>query len=511
MLYHIYLLQSNSIMAKIQVLFLILILASNLVISKQQELLFEGFRASDTNISLYGSAVIENNGLLSLTSDKPRLIGHAFYQTPIQFKKNSSSKVLSFSTSFVFSIRPQYPKLGGHGFAFTISPSKTLEGAYPLQYLGLLNPNNLGNFSNHIFAVEFDTVQDYELHDINNNHVGININNMVSEKSVKAEFFREGSREKLQDINLLNGNVIQAMVDYDSTRNKLEVRLSPYSSKPKYPILSYEVDLSPILHDQMYVGFSSSTGMLSSWHYILGWRFKINGESKTLDFETLPLLPTSKNTSNESLIIELSLSSLILLLLLIGLIIFIIRKIRNTDHDVVEAWELEIGPHRFSYKDLKKATNGFDDNQLLGFGGFGRVYKGVHPNSNTEIAVKGVSHESKQGLQEFMSEIETIGKLRHRNLIQLLGWCRKQRELLLVYEFMHNGSLDKYIFGRPRITLSWEQRFNIIKGVASGILYLHEEWEQVVIHRDIKAGNKRVHFFRTKICCPQPRSAPIKK
>lgn len=111
------------------------------------------------------------------------------------------------------------------------------------------------------------------------------------------------------------------------------------------------------------------------------------------------------------------------------------------------------------------------------------------PKTNTDVAVKRINHDAKQGLQEFVSEIATIGRLRHRNLVQLIGWCRRKGDLLLVYDFMPNGSLDKYIYDEPRVILTWDQRFKIIKGVASGLLYLHEEWEQTVIHRDIKAGN----------------------
>jgi serine/threonine protein kinase len=102
-----------------------------------------------------------------------------------------------------------------------------------------------------------------------------------------------------------------------------------------------------------------------------------------------------------------------------------------------------------------------------------------------------VSHESRQGIKEFIAEVVTIGRLRHRNLVQLLGYCRRKGELLLVYDYMINGSLDKYLYGgkdKPA-TLDWAQRFRIIKGVASGLLYIHEDFEQVIIHRDIKASN----------------------
>jgi len=125
----------------------------------------------------------------------------------------------------------------------------------------------------------------------------------------------------------------------------------------------------------------------------------------------------------------------------------------------------------------------------LGRGGFGKVYRGVLPTSKIEIAVKTVSHESKQGKKEFVAEIASMGRLRHRNLVPLLGYCRRKRELLLVYDYMPNDSLDKYLFHQPELTLGWSQRFGIVKGVASGLFYLHEGWEQVVVHRDVKASN----------------------
>ncbi|KAJ6800440.1 L-type lectin-domain containing receptor kinase IV.2-like [Iris pallida] len=151
--------------------------------------------------------------------------------------------------------------------------------------------------------------------------------------------------------------------------------------------------------------------------------------------------------------------------------------------------EQEYGPHRFSYKELFRATKGFKDKTLLGSGGFGRVYQGVLPSTNVEVAVKRVSHESRQGIKEFVAEIVSIGQLRHRNVVQLLGYCRRKGELLLVYDYMPNGSLDSFLYHETRPALSWAQRFRIIKGVAAGLLYLHQDWEQIVVHRDIKASN----------------------
>ncbi|XP_015946788.1 L-type lectin-domain containing receptor kinase S.4-like [Arachis duranensis] len=462
----------------------------NTVLSQPQQLFYSGFNhIPGTNLSLTGIAKIDDkNGILKLTNETSRLIGHAFYPIPFQFKNNNGSRTFSFSSSFAIAIVPEYPKLGGHGLAFTISASMdTLNHALPSQYLGLLNSTNIGNFSNHLFAVEFDTVQDFEFGDINDNHVGININNLVSNVSCNASYYAEGEGEgKLENLNLKGGKPLMVWVDYDSVKSLISVTLSPSSTKPKKPTLSYSLDLSPIFHERMYVGFSASTGLLASSHYVLGWSFKINGTAPTLDLDSLPKLPGPKKKQTPMVVgVSVATSFIALFSLFLGFYLF--WKIKNAD--VIEPWELEIGPHRYSYKELKKATKGFKDKGLLGQGGFGRVYKGTLPNSKNQVAVKRVSHESKQGLREFVSEIASIGRLRHRNLVQLLGWCRRRGDLLLVYDFMENGSLDKYLFDEPKTILRWQERFKIIKDVASALLYLHEGYEQVVIHRDVKASN----------------------
>ena len=473
-------------MAERLLLFWVFLVFSNGAKSQLDELFFKGFKGgAASNISLNGASEIEDSGILRLTNETQRVLGHAFYSRPIQFKNSTDGKALSFSTAFAFAIVNQNPTFGGHGLAFTISRTKELPGALPNQYLGLRNASDVRNSSNHhMFAVEFDTVLDLELDDINGNHVGIDIDSLLSNKSVPAAYFDD--KNSKHDLDLNSGQVIQAWIEYDSPSNRLDVKLSPSSVKPISTLLSFEVDLSAILEESMYIGFSASTGMLSSSHYIMGWSFKMNGEAKSLHLNELPSLPGPKG-HHTALKIGVSVSASAVIILVIGLSFYLVRKIKNSD--VVESWELDVGPHRFSHEELKKATRGFRDKELLGFGGFGRVYKGTLPNSNTQVAVKRISHESKQGVREFASEITSIGRLRHRNLVQLLGWCRQRGDLLLVYDFMPNGSLDKYLFDEPKTSLSWEQRFKIIKGVASGLLYLHEGWEQTVIHRDIKAAN----------------------
>ncbi|XP_062005328.1 L-type lectin-domain containing receptor kinase S.4-like [Rosa rugosa] len=472
-------------MADPLILFCALLLLSIPVSSQVSELFYPGFKHVGTNLTLAGIAEFENDlGILKLTNDTSRLMGSAFYTSPIRFKNSTNGKAFSFSTSFAFTIVPEYPKLGGHGFAFTIAPSKDLN-SLPSQYLGLFNGSDIGNSSTHIFAIEFDTVQDLEFGDINDNHVGIDLNSLKSNASAEAAYHTDATTK--QNFNLKSGKAIQAWIDYDSAQNVINVTISPLSSKPKTPLISFHVDLSPIFEEFMYVGFSASTGLLASSHYILGWSFKIDGQSQPLHLASLPKIPIPRK-DHTALKIGVSVAAIALTLSVISISIYLfIRKLKNAEP--IESWELELGPHRYSYQELKKATKGFRGKELLGEGGFGQVFKGTLPNSRTLVAVKRISNDSKQGLREFVAEIASIGRLRHRNLVQLLGWCRRRGDLMLVYDYMQNGSLDAYLFDEPKWVLSWEQRFGIIKGIASALHYLHEGFEQVVVHRDVKASN----------------------
>ncbi|KAK2360796.1 L-type lectin-domain containing receptor kinase IV.1 [Trifolium repens] len=442
-------------------LVLVLFFLVTLVASKDNSFIYNnGFQSS--HLYLDGIANLTSNGILRLTNDTKQEKAHAFYPNPIVFKNTSNGNVFSFSTTFVFAIRPQYPTLSGHGIVFVVSPTKGLPYSNPSQYLGLFNQTNNGNTSNHVFGVELDTIQSKEFNDINDNHVGIDINDLKSDNSNPAGYYDNNGQFK--NLTLFSGYPMQVWIEYDSEKTKIDVTLAPINVvKPKQPLLSLIKDLSPILNNSMYVGFSSATGSVFTSHYILGWSFKVNGEAQELIISQLPKLPR------------------------FGVMYYIKRK--NKFAEILEDWEHEYGPHRFKFKDLYFATKGFKEKELLGVGGFGRVYKGVIPGSKLEVAVKRVSHESRQGMREFVSEIVSIGRLRHRNLVPLLGYCRRQGELLLVYDYMSKGSLDNYLYNQPKVTLNWYQRFKIVKGVASGLFYLHEEWEQVVIHRDIKASN----------------------
>ncbi|GMH30103.1 hypothetical protein Nepgr_031946 [Nepenthes gracilis] len=449
---------------------------------------YNGFRSA--NLSLDGKAEFTCSGLLKLTNGTEQEKGHAFYPNPITFRNSSSSNAsaASFSTTFVFAIIPQYPTLGGDGIVFVLSPTRGLPGSLPSQWLGLFNDTTNGN-SNHVIGVELDTILNSEFGDINDNHVGIDINSLHSNVSAPASYLVDNSTDH-RNLTLISGKPMRAWIEYDGNQKRMNVTIAPVDiGKPKIPLLSLSIDLSPIIKETMYVGFSSSTGSILSTHYILGWSFAINGPAQDLIISQLPKIPpTGPKRVSKHLTIWLHIIMVTTVSVMASGLFYVVRRKRKFAEELAD-WESDYGPHRFRYKDLYFSTRGFADKQLLGTGGFGRVYRGTLPTSKIEIAVKRVSHESRQGMREFVAEIVSIGRLRHRNLVPFLGYCRRKGELLLVYDYMPNGSLDKFIYDQPKCTLSWSQRFRVIQGVASCLFYLHEEWEQVVIHRDIKASN----------------------
>lgn len=450
------------------------------------QFLFSGFAGA--NITLDGVATITPDGLVDLTNAHERLIGHMFYPTALHFRKSPNSIVQSFSVSFAFGIHPNYRP--SQGFAFFIAKSMNFSSAIDLQYFGIFNTMNQGNLSNHIFAIEIDTLLNSELRDIDANHIGIDINSVISNESHTAGFY-DDNNGLFNPLNLTTGEAMLVWIDYSEETSQINVSMSSlYMSKPGRPLISTIYNLSTVITEVAYLGFASGAGKDNTRHYILGWSFGMNRPAPIIDIRKLPKLPRVGPKPQPKVLVVVLPIATGTLVFTVGLTVFLLVRRNKKYAELREDWETEFGPHRFSYKDLYYSTGGFKTKNLLGVGGFGRVYKGMLPKSNVEIAVKRVSHESKQGMKEFVAEIVSIGRLQHRNIVHLLGYCRRKGELFLVYEYMPNGSLDKYLHSQDnRPTLSWPHRFQIIKGIASGLLYLHEEWEKVVIHRDIKASN----------------------
>ncbi|KAK1303136.1 Cysteine-rich receptor-like protein kinase 8 [Acorus calamus] len=167
-----------------------------------------------------------------------------------------------------------------------------------------------------------------------------------------------------------------------------------------------------------------------------------------------------------------------------------VKRVKNVRIDYADVNQIEdIEPQVFDLAMLRIATDNFSDVNKLGEGGFGVVYKGTLADGQ-EIAVKRLSRTSGQGIQELRNEAVLVVRLQHRNLVRLLGCCLEEQEKLLIYEYVLNKSLNTFLFDPVKVQeLTWERRYKIIEGIARGMLYLHEESQLRIIHRDLKVSN----------------------
>ncbi|XP_074270061.1 cysteine-rich receptor-like protein kinase 6 [Silene latifolia] len=222
------------------------------------------------------------------------------------------------------------------------------------------------------------------------------------------------------------------------------------------------------------------------------------GPSLSLASDSKPIpIPNNSNGNKKIstkvivaiIIASLLLFSVVLCLICICLLKIKARKLDVSTHAETTNQDFIADSLQYDFATLLNATNNFSDENKLGEGGFGGVYKGTLSNGQL-IAVKRLSASSSQGIQEFKTEVLVVAKLQHRNLVRLLGFCYTEQEKLLVYEYVRNKSLDNFIFEQEnRQLLDWERRYNIIKGIARGLLYLHHDSQLRIIHRDLKASN----------------------
>ncbi|KAM6550213.1 hypothetical protein CsatB_000021 [Cannabis sativa] len=460
------------------------------------EFIFNGFNNSNNNLLLYGNATVDDHSnILTLTNNTHFSIGRALFKTKIPTKKPNSSLVLPFSTSFIFSMAPYKNILPGHGLVFIIVPSTGLNGAVAVQHLGFLNRTNEGRADNHVFGVEFDVFKNEEFDDMNDNHVGIDVNALKSKKVHEAGYWE--SEKIFKKLKLNSGENYQVWIDYNDSLISVGMVLAGMK-RPKIPLLSFEYNLSEVFQDEMYFGFTSSTGQLVQSHKILAWSFSNTNFSlgESLITTGLPnfVLPKDPIFRSKGFILGITLVGFVVIVVFAVLVMCLMKRQRRRakERAEMEDWELEYWPHRISYHEIERATKGFDEANVIGIGGNGKVYKGVI--EKVEVAVKLISHGN-DGLREFLAEVSSLGRLKHRNLVGLRGWCKREKGVfMLVYDYMENGSLDKRVFdfdsnGDESKLLGCEERIRILKDVALGVLYLHEGWESKVLHRDIKASN----------------------
>ncbi|KAJ8774148.1 hypothetical protein K2173_009579 [Erythroxylum novogranatense] len=432
---------------------------------------FGPFNASYySNFAVQSPAAI-SNGALQLTPDsagnfdlKHRsgrvLLNHSFKMWE---DEEDGGRLASFN-SFVFNIfRVDNSSVIGEGLAFFIAPDLNLPENSDGQYLGLTNSSTEGNSSNQIVAIEVDTFK--EVFDPDDNHIGLDIHSIVSNKTASLSNF---------DIQIAPVGIkfFKVWVDYDGLNKLMEVYMEEDGkAKPTTPVLYCNLDLRGLVNQYSYFGFAASTGRALQLNYVHRWNL------------TVKLLPNTIRNSNSDKLIKIVLPIVVpvvflLLLTGVGCLIYYMRKKRA----------ILLNFKEFRFKDLKKATNDFDDKRKIGEGSVSVVYRGVLQNESLEAAVKLFSTHLTISRECLLSELRIIGRLRHKHVLPLLGWCLKNGRLLLVYEFMPNGSLDKQLFHGSE-TLGWTLRYNIISGVASALNYLHNEQDFRVVHGDVKPGN----------------------
>ncbi|RZC67549.1 hypothetical protein C5167_011238 [Papaver somniferum] len=437
---------------------------------------------SINNITLLGDAYFQENGRICLTPYSPSPspsssigVGRALYNHPIRFLDPSTNSNASFICRFSFYITPfsdssSSPPLFGDGLTFIITSKKYILGS-GFGYMGLSNETSQEEGGMYI-AVEFDPSFDPALEDISDNHIGIDINSAMSFASVDSTSM---------GFDLKNGKRTTVWIEYIDSKKMVKVWLSYTKSRTIRPILATHIDLSMYLEEFMFIGFSASNGKGSAQHVVEKWRFRTYGFLPSVNsFDTrveggcfmcvpddvLPndtaQTPSTRSRKNELVLGVGGAAFFVSVSLVIGGISwFFMRKKRNGD-------------------------TGNSRHQRT-------VYEG-HLASGKEVAVKRFHQINTADLYSdpFTNELAAvIGCLKHRNLLQLQGWCCERGELILVYEYMPNGSLDKLLErtgDSPVAKLKWEDRLKIVLGVASALTYLHEECERQIVHRDVKAS-----------------------
>ncbi|KAA8519564.1 hypothetical protein F0562_013812 [Nyssa sinensis] len=421
-----------------------------------------GISDSDQSINCTGNAYISNQGI-QVTPDPDERndssfinqTGRATYIQPLHLWDNASGKVTDFTTHFSFVIAWYENSSLGEGLAFFLAPNgSSIPPDSAGGRLGLANENQTNQLVNQTInpfvAVEFDTYRNNEWEEGTPiNHVGIDISSMRS--ITQPVWWSE----------ITNGKREEAWISYNSTTQNLSVSFTGFRNGTS---LYYIVDLRNYLPEWVTFGFSAATGQnIFQKNSVISWEFnsslEIDGNIKD----------SGDDENKTGLVVGLSAGSFVLVagLALVGFVLWKRRDGREKgegrlgfDPSMDNEFERGSGPKKFPYDELARATNNFGEELKLGEGGFGGVYRGFLRELNSSVAVKRISRGSKQGIKEYASEVRIISQLRHKNLVRLI---------------------EK--------NLNWVIRFKIAQGLASALVYLHEEWEQCVVHRDIKSSN----------------------
>ncbi|KAG0570455.1 hypothetical protein KC19_6G163400 [Ceratodon purpureus] len=421
-----------------------------------------------------------------------------FIKEPVRMRNGESGTVTSFSTSFTFSITQgegtdrKGTQTQSSGFALTFNSASISE------FIGNDSWKGPRTYSFKFFVVEFDTFQNYLFNDPSNNHIGIDLNTLDSTYTY----------------NLCGGVITNCSFPWNDQHYTVWIEYNVAShdllalwfangsladgvAKPDEALFTVpKLYLNNIFDDYMYVGFVSDSGMHGDSHKIMAWKFN----SSIVEGMPSSLGPTFTASAIVSV-------TLIVFTLVSAAWVAIFGSkywTQGLDHKSNIILNHLTIPYVFKFEELKNATKNFHSSAILGSGAFGVVYKGVlqTPRGSKILAIKSLRHfDSKNGKESFLAEASSISQIRHRNLVQLQGWCYESNHFFLVFDYMSNGSLDEWLFPNRRRNpnhpkykkfkgvIPWTLRLSILGGIASALEYLHEDWIQCILHRDIKSSN----------------------
>ncbi|KAM5564511.1 putative L-type lectin-domain containing receptor kinase S.5 [Rosa sericea] len=446
--------------------------------------------SSEGKLLCMGS-VTSGEGYLSLTPEQQKSnsssasvlplykVGRVLYRYPVPAWSSF------ISTTFTVRISAFSNTTGsGDGMAFVFAQDSrpSPPDSYG-SFLGLLDRSTQGGVIKQL-GIELDTFMNHEF-DPDDNHIAIDTTSIMDPVAIQSL--------NSSAINLKSGRDIKFTIEYNGWNQILHVSAG-YSENPLVTILNHSISMfDSIVPSFVYVGFTASTGTLPESHQVRDWVFT----SLQLPNPSPPGNDKGRKREPRNIWTVDVPVFLCVLVLMAFTYPFILRVVKRNHCGGNEREDIESrtrtaanAPKMFTYKEISRATQDFSKENLIGAGGFGVVYKGIIPDKMDvppkTIAVKKITATSKQGEREYLAEICTIGRLRHKNIVQLQGWCHENENRFLIYEYMPNGSLDRYIGNG---ILDWKTRYNILTGLASALLYLHEECGNPVVHRDIKPNN----------------------
>ncbi|KAK3140852.1 hypothetical protein QOZ80_5AG0406700 [Eleusine coracana subsp. coracana] len=491
------------------------------------------------SLTLLGDAHLKN-GTIRLSRDLPvptSGAGRALYASAVPL-------AAGFSTQFAFTVATLNKGSVGGGLAFVVATDAAAPGAAGA-FIGV-DP------AADAVAVEFDTLLDPQFGDVNGNHVGLDLGSMVS--AAAADLGDVGvdltsGRTVNAWIEYKEGRM-EVFVSYAAKRPAMPVISSPVELGMSSAFVGFSASTqgSTEAHAIQWWSFSTTEPPSQPPPVVVVMPPPPPPPASVIPVLPAPLLPPPTTTTtvtasaptgsvaaasapaaaarsataggggasaatHQAAVAGAATAGAVVAASFAGLALWALARRRRRKRAVSAAAATKHGnngsssslaalarsPREFSYKELSAATRGFDASRVIGTGAFGTVYKGIVPDTGAMVAVKRCTNHNansnnnqEEARSEFLSELSIIAGLRHRNLLRLQGWCHAGGEILLVYDYMRNGSLDRALFDHSSNTnppLPWRHRREILAGVASALAYLHHECDRRVIHRDVKSSN----------------------